>query len=237
MSGSGPRLAPEPAHGALPKGRSPLAHLLHALNQPLTGLQCSLELALAGPRRPEQYTRALRDGLDLTGRMRVLVEAIRELADLEQNEMCASESFRLDALIRDTVDELRPVAESRNLRLSAKCDVALPVQVERRCLAPLMFRFLECAVSLAAEGSELRITAMNDRNRPVLAVSWHDGLPPEYSPFSRTELGLIIAQAGWERAGADWDQKQADGWQTCTIRWPLAGRPAAPANPDAENLL
>ena len=230
MSGSGPRLAPEPATGALPKGRSPLAHLLHALNQPLTGLQCSLELALAGPRRPEQYVRALRDGLDLTGRMRVLVEAIRELADLQQNEIGGSECFRLDALLRETVDELRPVAEGRNLRLSANCDVALPIQVDRRYLAPLMFRFLECAFSLASEGGDLRITATKNQNRAVLVVCWNDGPPPEYSPFSRTELGLMIAQAGWERAGADWERRQAGGRQTCTVRWPLAG------NPDAENL-
>ena len=30
--------------------RSPLGQLLHALNQPLTGLQCSMEVALAVPR-------------------------------------------------------------------------------------------------------------------------------------------------------------------------------------------
>jgi len=60
--------------------------LLHALNQPLTGLQCSLELALVSPRPAEQYVRTLREGLELTGRMRVLVQAVRELADLDQEE-------------------------------------------------------------------------------------------------------------------------------------------------------
>ncbi len=49
MSGSGPQLAPVPGNDLLSKNRSPLAHLLHALNQPLTGLECSLELAVAGP--------------------------------------------------------------------------------------------------------------------------------------------------------------------------------------------
>ena len=236
MNGSGTGLAPEPAQGASPKGRSPLAHLLHALNQPLTGLQCSLELALAGPRRPEQYARALREGLDLTARMRVLVEAIRELADLEQEEMGGSATVRLDALLRDTVEELRPVAECRSLRLSANCEAALPLQIDRRFLVPLMFRFLECALSLAAEGSDLLITATTEQNRAVLAVSWNDGPAPEYSPFSRAELGLIIAQAGWKQAGAQWERKQLGGRQTCTVRWPLAASPANSLTPEGEDL-
>ena len=63
--------------------RGPLAQLLHALNQPLTGLQCSMEVALASPRTVEQYAQGLREGLELTERMRALVEAIREVADVD----------------------------------------------------------------------------------------------------------------------------------------------------------
>jgi hypothetical protein len=55
--------------------------LLHALNQPLTGLQCSMEVALASPRPIEYHVPRLREGLDLTERMRSLVDAIREVAD------------------------------------------------------------------------------------------------------------------------------------------------------------
>jgi signal transduction histidine kinase len=86
MTGAGPRLAPQRFHGTLPHGRNLLAHLLHALNQPLTGLQCSLELAAASPQRREEYVRTLREGLELTGRMRILVEAIRELADTQPSD-------------------------------------------------------------------------------------------------------------------------------------------------------
>src|SRR5579863_8354522 len=70
--------------GLLTASRSPLQHLLHALNQPLTGLHCSLELALVGQRTPEQYVRALSEGLELAGRMSVLVGAIRELVETEE---------------------------------------------------------------------------------------------------------------------------------------------------------
>jgi len=74
--------------------RSPLAQLLHALNQPLTGLQCSMEVALGRPRTNEEYVQGLRQGLELTGRMRALVQAIREVAEVEEAEVEEMEKGR-----------------------------------------------------------------------------------------------------------------------------------------------
>ncbi|MGA9981266.1 MAG: hypothetical protein WBQ08_21785 [Candidatus Sulfotelmatobacter sp.] len=70
--------------GEVSPGRSPLQHMLHALKQPLTGLHCSLELALVGQRTPEQYARTLREGLELAERMSVLVAAIGELVENQE---------------------------------------------------------------------------------------------------------------------------------------------------------
>jgi C4-dicarboxylate-specific signal transduction histidine kinase len=227
MSASGPQLALQSAHGAIPKARSPLAHLLHALNQPLTGLQCSLELAVAGPRPAEHCVRTLREGLELTLRMRILVEAIRELADAQPSDSQEVEPFLLDTLLRSTADDLLPVAETNHVRLVLMSPAGLPVRGDRRCLAPLLFRLLESALSLAGEGTELRIAATREPEHACLVVCWNSGPPPEYSPFSRQELGLLIAQSGWERAGAEWSRTQAGTTQTCTVRLPLASPFAA----------
>jgi signal transduction histidine kinase len=260
LSGAGsqpaPSLAPQfPAQGAqgtIPQGRSPLAHLLHALNQPLTGLQCSLELAVAGPRPTEQYVRALREGLELTGRMRILVEAIREVADTQPSDPEELEPLLLDQLVRSTVTELLPVAEAKKVRLVLERvalrnplpgnrlpensvqerllpdnQAALLVRADRRSLATLLFRFLESTLSLARDGSELRITATSEPENAtpghaILVVCWNPGPPPEHSPFSRSEVGLLIARAGWERAGAEWIHTRTESIETCTIRLPLA---------------
>src|SRR5208282_797823 len=118
---AGSQLASYAANAAPAKHRGALAHLLHALNQPLTGLQCSLELAVAGPRPSEQYVRTLREGLELTARMRILVEAVRELADLQtsrqESETPEVEPLLLDALLRDAVTDLLPVAESKRVQI------------------------------------------------------------------------------------------------------------------------
>src|SRR4030088_316350 len=141
MSAAGSKLSKQVTDSA--DGRSPMAFLLHALNQPLTGLQCSLELSLVGPRTSEQYIGAMRDGLELTARMRVLVEAIRELADAEQPGVDESEVVSLHALLEQMTTELQPIAETKNVGLTLYSNDLLPVRAERDRLAVLIFRFLE----------------------------------------------------------------------------------------------
>jgi hypothetical protein len=230
MSGSGPQLAPRPVTGTLPKGRSPLAHLLHALNQPLTGLQCSLELAMAGPRRPEEYVRTLREGLSLTERMRILVAAMRELADTQPSDSEIFEEFQFDTLLRDTAQDLLPVAESKNVHLSLLSHAPLLLRADRRFLSTLIFRLLESALSLTRTGSDLQILVNQERETICLEVSWNQGHSPEHSPFSRQELGLLIAQSGFERAGAEWTCAQEDTRHTCTVRMPRVS-PLDPRKP------
>lgn len=222
MSGTGTQLAQQAGEISIPEGRSLLAHLLHALNQPLTGLQCSMEIALSGQRAPEQYVSTLREGLDLTARMRFLVEAIRDVTDLPQDELGNCNRFLLDGLLRETAGELHPVAEAHNVGLLTASHPALIVLADRRFLASLLFRFLESALSLTREGTELRVAATQDAGCAVLSVSWTDGARPEHSPFSRAELGLLIAEAGWQRAGAEWTRRRTSDGQVCSVRLPLA---------------
>lgn len=205
------------------KGRSPLAHLLHALNQPLTGLQCSLELAVASPRTSEQYTHILRDGLELTARMRVLVEAIRELAEGESQESEIIEILSLDRLLRQTAEDLLPVAETKRVQISLSGNVVLPVRAGRQLLPPLIFRFLDSALSLTEAGGVLSIGTEQQQEEGLIVLSWNQAkrLPP-YSPFSRPELGLLIASAAWKRMGADCVSQHSEHVHKVTVRFPLA---------------
>ena len=220
------QFGPENTPGVVLPGRTPLAQLLHALNQPLTGLQCSLELALIGPRSPEQYIRVLRDGLELTARMRSLVEAIRELADAEPDGAEELTTVGLDILLRETAEELQPVAEVREIRVVLELDAPLTVQAARRRLCGVVFRFLESALSLAAPASVFRIATSREKNQGRLAVSWEEGPEaPEHSPVSRPELGLLIARVGWNRIGARWEAERKANSQRVTIHLPITAEP------------
>ncbi len=192
-----------------------------------------MELAVAGPRPAEQYVRTLREGLDLVARMRILVEALRELGDLQPSDLQpsqasseanaeATETLRFDELVHTTAADLLPVAASKSVPVLPASASPLLVRADRHILSALMFRFLESALSLAREGSELRITTWPTPEHACLEVSWSLGARPEHSPFSRQELGLLIAQAGWQRAGAEWAHGRTETSESCTVRFPLA---------------
>ena len=203
--------------------RSPLERLLHGLNQPLTGLQCSMEVALASPRAVEYYVQGLRDGLTLTERMRALVEAIREVVDAGAETNEGPEAIEWKTLLREVVDDLKPVAEVKGIRITLDCSTvsSLSARGVRRKLSNL-FRLLESALSLADRGSGLRIETGIERGSGAEAVwvrvRWYAGLAG--SEFSRPELGLLVARAGWERAGAKWERERAENLESVTVRLP-----------------
>jgi len=201
-------------------GRSVLEQLLHALNQPLTGLQCSMEVALASPRAPEQYVRGLHEGLELTQRMRALVEAIREVADVEEEKKEELQSIDLKALLGEVVDDLGPVAEAKGVRITLECSASasLGVAAGGRRFSTLVFRLVESALSLAGRGSALRVEAGGAPAGVWICIRWHTARPR--AGFSRPELGLLVAQAGLERAGAEWIGKRTGNLETVTVRLP-----------------
>jgi hypothetical protein len=140
----------------------------------------------------------------------------------------AGETVLLDSLLRETTEELRPVAETRAVHLSLTTSAPLPVRAIRSHLAVLIFRFLESALTLAMAGSDLRLRAGPEDGSALFVACWVPAALPKHSPFSRPELGLLLAQAGWEQVGAEWIRSHADSQEICTIRLPLSSSPADP---------
>lgn len=248
MSKAAPALVSGEIPGLLSPARSPLQHMLHALKQPLTGLHCSLELALVGQRTPEQYVRTLREGLELAGRMSVLVAVIGEL--VENQEEASQEHWQgnenegngvkpgsvgagqreviaLDALLRQVVGELQPVAGEKQGQILLHCNLPLPVYASRHHLAGAVFRFLDSALSLTAAGGDLRIRAHPESGQARLQVRWDAGAETTGVDLSsRPELGLLLAEAGWKRLGGDWSRERSPegtgSFHTVVARLPLA---------------
>ena len=216
---AGPELVPLATTSTIFDGPSAISHLLHALNQPLTGLQCSLELATAGPRSTAQYLRTLHDGLELTSRMRILVEALRELADVERGPRKTT-TVALDAAVADVVTQLHPVAESSGVHLDMEIRQTPLWTVSPPGISNLLFRLGAAILSLAQPG-ECRIVVSQQNDQACASLAWTPGSPPEHSPFSRAELGLLVAQAGFQKAG--WDCRVArDGERhSCTLLSPF----------------
>jgi signal transduction histidine kinase len=202
-------------------GGGVLSKLLHALNQPLTGLQCSMEVALAAPRTTEQYVQTMREGLELTARMRALAGAISEVVNEEGTQDSADE-FEFSALLRQVVEELAPVAEARQIRMV--CNVSLvssQVKASRARMQTAMFRLTECALALAEVGSAVQISATTAFDDIRMQLSWNGVAAVSWSI---SEAGLLVAQAACERAGARWERNKTESLRSVTIWLPrLAG--------------
>jgi len=212
--------------------RSPLAQLLHALNQPLTGLQCSLEVTLAATRTNEHYVKTLREGLALTERMRMLVEALREVVETGETgggAMPGIDERELCAALQEAVEELRPVAGQKNVQISPHTPQGLSASAHSPQTGGPggVFLLVESALALAAPGTVMRIHAGSAGNY-VFRVQWET--EKVEAALSRPELGLLVAQAQLEQRGLEWERRKDGRSEVVTIRWPCgassAGRSA-----------
>jgi hypothetical protein len=206
---------------------NPLAVLLHELNQPLTGLQCSLELATVGSRTPEEYINALHQGLDLVARMRMLVEAVREVSDLQPGVSSQPEAIALDFLLRSTVDDLRPVAESREIHIDVDGNSFPHSCRVQRSVTAILFRVVDSVLSLAASDSIVRVHLRTLDQKAAVAISWMPGKMVENTETARlrlspSDLGLLVARACWERAGGQWNATISPANHSLTLLLPWA---------------
>jgi len=208
--------------------RSVLEQLLHALNQPLTGLQCSLEVALAAPRTAEQYVRTLREGMELTGRLRALAGAIREVvagkelaaaAGKSGNPADSIETFELAALVDAAIDELVPVGEARGVSIERDSSARLAARVRGRkaILSSALFRLLESALSLAKPGSTVGIEMGGEAAEVAMRIRWTTAEPS--GSLSLAGVGVLVAQAALEQAGARSELRRAGNLQSMIVRW------------------
>ncbi|HEY6766719.1 MAG TPA: hypothetical protein VI386_18310 [Candidatus Sulfotelmatobacter sp.] len=209
--------------GEVPAEFSPSAYLLHALNQPLTGLQCSLELAMVGERTAEQYLQVIGAALELLGRMRALAAALREVTDIARQPLPMATAISLDELVRQTVDELRPVAEARAILIDIGRNALPRSCLVRGGIGSTLFQFLESVLSLAAAGSILGLRFSAQSWQAGITVLWNEELAASgQSSFSYAELGLIVARAAWQHAGGSWTTEISGGSRTVTIGLPWA---------------
>jgi hypothetical protein len=197
--------------------RCPLAQLIHALNQPVTGLQCSMEVALASPRTNEQYAQGLRDGLKLTERMRELVQAIQEATELQNQNEDESDRLDLHGVLRGAMEDLIPIAEEKRLGIVMEFSALWKpkIQAAPRQLQALAFRLLESVMTQAREGTELKVETGSVCARGWLRLQWQG--EPSSAPLSRAGIGLLVAQAGWERLGAEWERRSAGEYETLAV--------------------
>jgi signal transduction histidine kinase len=137
-----------------------ISEVFHNLSQPLTALNCTLDLALQNDRTYEQLRASVQSALDHAERLRQRLLLVRALNDAcEPGEPAPPTD--LPALLRDLEEDLSPVFESagRSFVLRTRCGPLL-VPAERMRLMRCLLVLLEYLLVYLAEGETLGLTVV-----------------------------------------------------------------------------
>jgi C4-dicarboxylate-specific signal transduction histidine kinase len=131
------------------------SNVFHDLSQPLTALQCSLELALVRDQTIEEFRASVEAALHNAERLRQRLLLLRELSNAE-DPGDTSTPLPLDRLLQQLREDMLPLFESAGRSFELTCE---PVQVPAN-EAKLMrgfFYLLEFLLRCASPSCHLRL--------------------------------------------------------------------------------
>ena len=179
----------------------------HELRTPLATQRALIEVSLSSALTPEQLELLSRQLLATNERNEQLVDGLLTLAETERGLM-ASTPLRLDDLVRDAVEVLRPAAKERELQVSVDAE-PVTVMGEQPLLERLASNLIFNAIKHNHTGGSVAISVTRDgafgvaNTGPVVAPEHVAGL---FEPFRRGSgdrldhgggvgLGLTIARS------------------------------------------
>jgi heavy metal sensor kinase len=212
----------------------------HELRTPLTALRTEVEVALSKPAEAVDHQNLLGSILEECERLTRLTEQLLALAreDTRMTQQ-AYQPLDLTALVRGVVENMRPLAEAKGLRLRQQGEGTLTMRGDAARLRQVFYNLLDNAIKYTPESGEIDIR-LERRGADALVVLRDTGIgiPAEHLPhvFERfyrvdkarsraeggTGLGLSIAHSIVTAHGGRIELDSASGRGTvCTVSLPL----------------
>jgi heavy metal sensor kinase len=186
------------------------ANASHELRTPLTVMRGEIDVVLQRPRESAEYQRVLSElGTDVDQLARIAADLLL-LARAEVNQLAvAPEPLHAAQLLHAVAEELRPVAESKQIALEVQADPALVFWADEQKMLRTLFNLVDNALKFSPPEKVVRLTAAREGERVSLRVSDQgcgiapDALPYIFDRFYRgtnghapgAGLGLAIARA------------------------------------------
>jgi signal transduction histidine kinase len=146
----------------------------HELRTPLTSIMGAADNLLdgiAGPvdERPRSYLGRIKENADR------LLRLINELLDLSRIEAGKEEirlsGFRLDSLIGETLETLKPLAEEHSVTLAAPQAPPLVIRADRDKISRVLINLVDNGIKFTPAGGRVEIRASGEGQWVKLAVS------------------------------------------------------------------
>ena len=214
----------------------------HELRTPLTALRGELEATAQYPQLLREARETIGSALEETERLSKIVQGLLAVSRLDAGE-AEMERVALDLseLAASTAEQMRLLAENKNISLS--CDATGPVIVEgdQTRLKQVVVNLLDNAINYTAPDGRIQLRVRTAADRAVLEVEDNgggipeDALPHIFERFYRvdkarsrqmggTGLGLSIVHAICSTHGGEVAVDSAEGHGSrFTVRLPLAG--------------
>ena len=201
----------------------------HELRTPLTILRGELEAMAQRSNLDPEVREAIESTLEETERLSKIVESLLTISHLDSGDaLMTHERFDLAELVDDTVEQMRLLAEDKQIALKRVTHTPVEVEGDPARLKQVIVNLVDNAIKYTTEGGEVDITIQAVNLNAVLEVrDTGIGIPSEallhiFERFYRVDmarsrqmggvgLGLSIIKSICAAHGGDVTVESADG--------------------------
>jgi hypothetical protein len=183
-----------------------VSEIFHAISQPLTALECGLEMSLRQDETVAQLRTRIESALgsaQLLHQRLIEIRALQDAADPGDT----SEPVPLEQVLSQLQEDFLPVAETAEVRLEVDCEGALVWGNQAR-LKNGFFHLIEFLLHTSLAHQTIRILAQRSNPITLELAFGDDGLtshgtiePPP--ALNASDIGLRIAQRSFQAAGGN----------------------------------
>ncbi|MGH9413116.1 MAG: sensor histidine kinase [Terriglobales bacterium] len=189
------------------------ANVSHELRTPLQAMQGETELALIARAPVGECRRVLESNLEEIDRLNRMIRNLLVLAQADAGEMRPHlEAMDLNELVRDLVDQMRAVAQSRDVELRAETSAPVPLHADSLRVRQMVLNLIDNAIKYTPAGGRIEVrveraaTPAGRIEARMLVRDTGIGIAPEDLPhifdrFYRADKSRTSSAAGVEGCG------------------------------------
>ena len=153
----------------------------HELRTPLTVLRGELEAIAQRPDLPADVRDTIGSTLEETERLSKIVESLLAISRLDGGEaLMTRERFDLTALVTDTADQMRLLAEDKQIALKCVASAGIEVEGDQGRVKQVVVNLVDNAIKYTGEGGAVEISVGVVNGSAVLEVTDSGvGIPSE----------------------------------------------------------